>query len=147
MDGAQVLVYRGMRRQRGQLLPEKHGEVVRVLRRRRPTLVGRFVPDPVRPWVDPYARRLNMRVVLDPVPEELPRPGEFVEVSVGEIPEQGPVQGRLLRRLGAPGEGALTRRSCSPSWQFPWSSHRARCATRMACPPTSCPGTLRAERT
>jgi ribonuclease R len=107
LDGDQVLVYRGVRRRRGQLVPDKHGEVVRVLRRRRPTLVGRFVPDPVRPWVDPYARRLNMRVILDPIPDELPRPGEFVEVAVGEIPAQGPVQGRLLRRLGAPGESGV----------------------------------------
>ena len=107
LDGDQVLVYRGMHRRKGELVPEKHGEVVRVLHRRRPTLVGRFVPDPVQPWVDPYARRLNMRVILDPIPDELPRPGEFVEVAVGEIPEQGPVQGRLLRRLGAPGESGV----------------------------------------
>ncbi|HLE60964.1 MAG TPA: hypothetical protein VI700_05460, partial [Thermoanaerobaculaceae bacterium] len=107
LDGDQVLVYRGMHRRKGELVPEKHGEVVRVLHRRRPTLVGRFVPDPVQPWVDPYARRLNMRVILDPIPDELPRPGEFVEVAVGEIPEQGPVQGRLLRRLGVPGESGV----------------------------------------
>ena len=89
LDGDQVLVYRGMHRRKGQLVPEKHGEVVRVLRRRRPTLVGRFVPDPVQPWVDPYARRLNMRVVLDSIPDELPLPGEFVEVAVGETtPDQ-----------------------------------------------------------
>jgi ribonuclease R len=104
LDGDQVLVYRGARRRRGQLVQEKHGEVVRVLRRRRPTLVGRFVPDPDHPWVDPYARRLKVRVILDPVPDELPRAGEFVEVAVGEVPEQGPVAGRLVRRLGAPGE-------------------------------------------
>jgi ribonuclease R len=107
LDGDQVVVHRGMRRRKGQLVPETHGEVVRVLRRRRPTLVGRFVPDPDRPWVDPYARRLNMRVVLDPIPEDLPRPGEFVEVAVDRIPQQGPVQGRLLRRLGAPGESGV----------------------------------------
>jgi ribonuclease R len=107
LDGDQVVVHRGTLRRKGKLVPEKHGEVVRVLRRRRPTLVGRFVPDPDRPWVDPYARRLNMRVILDPIPEELPRPGEFVEVAVGDIPEQGSVPGRLLRRLGAPGESGV----------------------------------------
>jgi ribonuclease R len=107
LDGDEVLVYRGVRRKRGRLVPEKHGEVVRVLRRRRPTMVGRFVPDRVQPWVDPYARRLNVRVLLDPIPGELPRPGEFVEVAVGEIPESGPMQGRLIRRLGAPGESGV----------------------------------------
>ncbi len=107
LDGDQVLAHRGARRRKGRLVPEKYGEVVRVLRRRRPTLVGRFVPDPVQPWVDPYARRLNVRVLLDPIRGEVPRPGEFVEVAVGEIREQGPVQGRLLRRLGAPGESGV----------------------------------------
>jgi ribonuclease R len=107
LDGDQVVVHRGMRRRRGQLVPDKHGEVVRVLRRRRPTMVGRFVPDPEHPWVDPFARRLNVRVVLDPIPDELPRPGEFVEVAVGEIADEGPVQGRLIRRLGAPGESGV----------------------------------------
>jgi ribonuclease R len=104
LDGDQVLVYRGVRRKRGNLVPEKHGEVVRVLHRRRPTVVGRFVPDSVQPWVDPYARRLNVRVLLDPIPSELPRPGEFVEVAVAEVSEQGSMQGRLIRRLGSPGE-------------------------------------------
>ncbi len=107
LDGDLVLARRGERRQKGKLVPEKYGEVVRVLRRRRPTLVGRFVPDPERPWVDPYARRLKVKVLLDPIVGEPPRPGEFVEVAVGEIPEQGPVQGRLLRRLGAPGKSGV----------------------------------------
>ncbi len=107
LDGDLVLARRGARRRKGKLVPEKYGEVVRVLRRRRPTIVGRFVPDKEQPWVDPYARRLKVKVLLDPIAGEPPRPGEFVEVAVGEIPEQGPVQGRLLRRLGAPGESGV----------------------------------------
>ncbi|MFI5142490.1 MAG: ribonuclease R [Thermoanaerobaculales bacterium] len=104
LDGDQVLVHRPMRRKRGQLVAEKFGQIVRVLRRRRPTLVGRFVADPDGPWVDPFARRLKMKVLLDPVPDVLPRAGEFVEVAVGEIPEVGEVTGRLLRCLGSSGE-------------------------------------------
>ncbi len=107
MDGDQVLVHRGARRKRGALVQDAHGEVVRVLRRRRPTLVGRFVPDPVQPWVDPYARRVGVHVVLDPVPAELPRPGEFVEVAVDELGGEGPVRGRLLRTLGVAGESGV----------------------------------------
>ncbi len=107
MDGDQVLVYRGARRKRGVLVQDPHGEVVRVLRRRRPTLVGRFVPDPLRPWVDPYARRVGVHVVLDPVPAELPRPGEFVEVAVDEFEGEGPARGRLLRSLGVAGESGV----------------------------------------
>ncbi len=107
MDGDQVLVHCSARRKRGALAPEFSGEVVRVLRRRRPTLVGRFVPDPVHPWVDPYARRVEVRVVLDPVPAELPRPGEFVEVAVEEVEGDGPVRGRLLRTLGVAGESGV----------------------------------------
>ncbi len=107
MDGDQVLVHRGARRKRGALVQDAHGEVVRVLRRRRPTLVGRFVPDPLHPWVDPYARRVGVHVVLDPVPAELPRPGEFVEVAVDEVTGEGPVRGRLLRTLGVAGESGV----------------------------------------
>jgi ribonuclease R len=107
LDGDEVLVHRGSRRRRGRLEPEKFGEIVRVLRRRRPTLVGRFVPDPVSPWVAPFARRVALRVDLDPVPEQLPRAGEFVEVAVSEVPEGGRPRGRLLRRLGAAGESGV----------------------------------------
>ena len=107
MDGDQVLAHLGARRKQGRLIPDKNGEVVRVLRRRRPTLVGRYVPDPVRPWVDPYARRVNMRVLLDPVPDPAPRAGEFVEVVLRGIPEEGPVEGTLVRALGVPGESGV----------------------------------------
>ncbi|MBZ5590343.1 MAG: ribonuclease R [Acidobacteriia bacterium] len=107
MDGDQVLIHVGARRKQGRLIPEKYGEVVRVLRRRRPTLVGRYVPDPVQPWVDPYARRVNMRVLLDSVPERPPRAGEFVEVALRGIPEEGPVEGTLVRTLGVPGESGV----------------------------------------
>jgi ribonuclease R len=107
LDGDQVLAYRGVRRRKGKIVPEKYGEVVRVLRRRRPTVVGRFVPDPVQPWVNPYARRLNVRVILDPIPGDPPRPGEFVEVAVARIPEEGPVEGTLIRRLGVAGESGV----------------------------------------
>ncbi len=107
MDGDHVLVHRGARRKHGRLVPDKYGEVVRVLRRRRPTVVGRFVADPVRPWVDPFARRLDRKLLLaTPLPEQ-PRPGEFVEVALGGIPEAGPVEGTLIRRLGAPGESGV----------------------------------------
>jgi len=107
MDGDQVLVLQEVRRTRGRLAPEKYGEVVRVLRRRRPTVVGRYVPDPAHPWVDPFARRLAVRVLLDEIPEPPPRPGEFVEVALEGIPESGPVSGRLIRRLGSAGESGV----------------------------------------
>jgi ribonuclease R len=107
MDGDQVLVHLGVRRKMGRPIPEKHGEVVRVLRRRRPTLVGRYVPDPVQPWVDPYARRLNMRVLLNPVPGRPPRAGEFVEVALRGVPEEGPIEGTLVRTLGVQGESGV----------------------------------------
>jgi len=107
LDGDLVVVLRQVRRAKGQLVPDRFGEVVRVLRRRRPTLVGRFMPHPVQPWVDPYARRLNVRVLLEPIAGEAPRAGEFVEVAVAEMAEAGPVRGTLLRRLGAPGESGV----------------------------------------
>ena len=107
LDGDLVLVHRGARRSKGRLVPERWGEVVRVLKRRRPTMVGRFRPGPPRPWVEPYARRLNFRILLEPFDGEPPRDGEFVEVAVGAIPEVGPVAGRLLRRLGVAGESGV----------------------------------------
>ena len=107
LDGDEVVVLQRSHRKKGQLVKEKYAEVVRVLRRRRPTLVGRFMPDPVQPWVDPYARRLSVRVLLEPFAGESPRAGEFVEVSIAEVPDAGPVRGTLLRRLGAPGESGV----------------------------------------
>jgi ribonuclease R len=107
LDGDEVIVLRRSHRKKGQLVKEKYAEVVRVLRRRRPTLVGRYMPHPVQPWVEPYARRLKMSVLLDPFAGEAPRAGEFVEVAVAEVPENGPVRGTLLRRLGAPGESGV----------------------------------------
>ncbi len=107
LDGDFVVVLRQSHRKKGQPTLDKFGEVVRVLRRRRPTLVGRYMPHPTQPWVDPYARRLKMQVLLEPFAEEPPRDGEFVEVSLGEIPTVGSVRGTLLRRLGAPGESGV----------------------------------------
>jgi ribonuclease R len=109
MDGDQVLVQRGRAQRRGAHAQDVPGEVVRVLRRRRPTLVGRFVPDPLQPWVDPYARRVAAHVVIAPAPAEWPRPGEFVEVALDEQADAGAgaVRGRLLRTLGMPGESGV----------------------------------------
>ena len=107
LDGDLVLVHRGTKRKAGRLTPERLGEVVRVLRRRRPTLVGRFVEGLGQPWVEPFARRLNMKVHLEPLMGEPPRPGEFVEVELAEEAHEGEVRGRLLRRLGAAGESGV----------------------------------------
>jgi ribonuclease R len=103
MDGDLVLVRRRSRRVRGRLVPHRFAEVVRVLRRARQTIVGRFMPDQVQPWVDPYARRLQMRVLVEPPPFPV-RPGEFVEVAVEDYGEQGPMAGKVLRALGMAGE-------------------------------------------
>jgi ribonuclease R len=108
MDGDRVLVQRQARRKRGRKVPTRFGDVVRVLQRRRRTLVGRFVEDQPRPWVDPYARRLNFRVLLAPFAGQRPRDGEFVEVALDELPGPGAsAAGRLLRRLGVSGESGV----------------------------------------
>ncbi len=105
MDGDLVMVKRRTRRRKGQLVEERFGEVTRVLRRRRTTVVGRYMPDPNAPWVEPFARRLTMRVLLTGTIDPEPRPGEFVEVALESVPEGGgDASGRLLRRLGAAGE-------------------------------------------
>jgi ribonuclease R len=104
LDGDRVLARRRTRRRRGKLEVEKFGEVVRILERRRHTIVGRFVADRKHPWVDPYARRLNFRVALAPFAGPVPRDGEFVEVALDGIGEGGSATGRLTRRLGVAGE-------------------------------------------
>jgi|GEM_PF-3607524 len=53
MDGDLVLVHLTPRRSRGGGAAECLARVVKVLQRRRPTLVGRFRADPRRPWVEP----------------------------------------------------------------------------------------------
>ncbi|MCS7183221.1 MAG: ribonuclease R [Thermoanaerobaculum sp.] len=103
MDGVVVLVRGRRRRQRRGQGPTHFGEVVQVVRRARATIVGRFVPDPVQPWVDPFARRLAMRVLVDPPPFPV-APQEFVEVLVEEYGEQGPISGRVIRTLGLAGQ-------------------------------------------
>ncbi|MFN3413918.1 MAG: ribonuclease R family protein, partial [Thermoanaerobaculum sp.] len=103
MDGDLVLVKRRSKRVRGRWVADRFGEVVKVLRRARQTIVGRFFPDPVQPWVDPYARKLSMKVLVEP-PEVPVQEGEFVEVAVTEYGETGPLSGRVLRTLGQAGE-------------------------------------------
>lgn len=100
LDGDEVLVHRGQKRLRGRLVPERYGRVVRVLRRRRLTMVGRFVPGRARPLVVPFNRRVKARVLLAPWEGPAPREGELVEVAVSEFGESGILEGRLLRRLG-----------------------------------------------
>lgn len=103
MDGDLVLVKRRAKRIRGRLVADRFGEVVKVLRRARQTIVGRFFHDPVHPWVDPYARQLHMKVLVEN-PDFPVREGEFVEVAVTEFGKTGPVSGRVLRPLGQAGE-------------------------------------------
>lgn len=107
MDGDLVLVHVARRRSRGHLVPERFARVVRVLQRRRPTLVGRFRADPRGPWVEPHSRRMGTRLELVPFPAATPRDGEFVEVAVEEFANGRPVAGKLIRRLGAPGEAGV----------------------------------------
>ena len=104
LDGDEVMVYRGQRRLKGRLVPDKYGRVLRVLKRRRATLVGRFVPNRVQPFVLPHSRRVKARVLLAPFEGEAPREGELVEVAVSEYGEGGLLEGHLLRRLGMAGE-------------------------------------------
>ena len=107
LDGDRVLVQRASRRRRGGLTVERFGQVIKILQRRRPTLVGRFRTDRRQAWVEPHARRLGVRVELEPWAGEAPRDGEFVEVAVGEWGEAGAVSGKLLRRLGVAGEAGV----------------------------------------
>ncbi len=107
LDGDRVLVHRASHRLRGRPNVDRFGRVVKILRRRRPTLIGRFRLDRRRAWVEPHARRLGVRVELESWVGESPRDGEFVEVGVGELGEGGAVSGRLLRCLGVAGEAGV----------------------------------------
>lgn len=107
LDGDHVLVHRASPTRRGRPGIERFGRVVKVLQRRRPTLVGTFRTDRRRAWVEPRARRAGVRVELQPWIGESPRDGEFVEVGVDKVWEGGAVSGRLLRRLGVVGEAGV----------------------------------------
>ncbi|MGQ9495159.1 MAG: ribonuclease R [Thermoanaerobaculaceae bacterium] len=106
VDGDLVLVRPRSRRIRGKLVRQRFGEVVKVLKRARKSIVGRYVSDPVQPWVDPFARKLNMKVLVEPT-DPPPREGEFVEVAVKDYGEQGPLMGRILRAFGRVGESGV----------------------------------------
>jgi len=103
MDGDTVLVLREERRRRGVAVGWT-GRVVRVLRRRRPLVVGRYVAHPRQGWVEPFARRLDVRVMVTAHQGEMPRDGEFVEVAVAGGARAGTVEGTVVRRLGMAGE-------------------------------------------
>ena len=107
LDGDFVLVLPATRRSKGQLRRERFGEIVRVLRRRRPTIVGRYRRHAVQPWVEPFARRLTMQVLVDRPAGGEPEEGEFVEVAAESASDDRPVRGRLLRRLGSVGESGV----------------------------------------
>ncbi|NWG00468.1 MAG: ribonuclease R [Thermoanaerobaculaceae bacterium] len=104
MDGDTVLVRRLPQRGRRRQVEDWNGAVVRVLRRRRPLLVGRFVADRRQPWVAPFARRVDARVLVTPSAEDPPRDGEFVEVALEGEQRDGLLGGTLVRRLGMAGE-------------------------------------------
>jgi ribonuclease R len=107
LDGDRVLVHRVGLPRRGGGTVERFARVVKILQRRRPTLVGRFHRDRGQAWVEPHARRLGVRIELEPWAGETPRDGEFVEVAVVEWGEGGAASGKLLRRLGVAGEGGV----------------------------------------
>ncbi len=103
MDGDLVLVVRHLPRRRRVAEVRFTGEVVRVLRRRRPLLVGRYVADRRKPRVEPFAHRLDLRVEVEPMADP-PRDGEYVEVALDGEPRAGTLGGRVVRRLGMGGE-------------------------------------------
>lgn len=104
LDGDSVVVLRGARPPRRAALARESGEVVRVLRRRRPTVVGRYFAEGKRAWVEPFARRLDVRIEVAPPEAERPRSGEFVEVLVDARRPPARTAGTVIRRLGAAGE-------------------------------------------
>ncbi len=104
LDGDRVLVHRPVRRRKGKPVPSRYAEVTAVLSRRRETIVGRYRVDGSGAWIDPFARRLHLRVVVDDVPGDAPRDGEYVEVALLDEVDGGVARGRIVRRFGMAGE-------------------------------------------
>jgi len=106
MDGDLVAVRVERPRRRARELGMEEGTVVRVLERRRRSLVGRWVSEGVRAHVQPLERKLDFPVVVTGSRTgERPRDGDLVVVTV----DRGPVGGRaargtLVEVIGRPGE-------------------------------------------
>ncbi|MGV8040705.1 MAG: ribonuclease R [Thermoanaerobaculaceae bacterium] len=146
LDGDEVLVHRGQKRLKGRLVPEKYGRVVKVLRRRRVTMVGRFVPNRVQPLVVPFNRRVKAKVLLLPWDGLAPREGELVEVAVSEFGEGGLLEGRLVRRLGLAEEPGVAEEVVLAEAGIPVEMPPAALAEAAALPDAVLPVELEGRR-
>ena len=104
LDGDVVLVHRSSTRRKGKTIPDKNGEIIRVLHRRHPTLVGRFDERDGLGWVTPLARRIDAQVqIVLPAGSRL-RTGEFVETTVETGEPGATLRGQIVRSFGMPDE-------------------------------------------
>ena len=113
LDGDQVLVRLETARRRARNTNQREGVVVRILERRRDTIVGRWVAAAdQQPHVRPLDRRVRLSV--RPVRSEAkgePADGELVVMSLDSVsPHARRATGTLLERLGKPGDPGIVER-------------------------------------
>ena len=113
LDGDLVAVRLEAPRRRARERGLAEGVVVRVLERRHSAVVGRWVCEGTRPHVVPLDRKLRFTIL--PVglgAGDRPRHGELVLVSLDTPPaDRRPAKGRVLERLGVPGEPGVEERA------------------------------------
>lgn len=121
LDGDLVAVRLERPRRRAREAGVVEGVVVKVLERRHSTIVGRWVSEGVRPHVVPLQRGLRFNVLTrDLDPADRPRHGELVLMSLDSPPGvRRPARGRILERLGLPGEAGVEERAVLHLYEIP----------------------------
>lgn len=121
LDGDLVAVRLERPRAKAREAGAAEGVVVKILERRHTTIVGRWVCDGTRPHVVPLSRKLRFTILPQSVErEQRPRHGELVVVSLDTPPgERRPAKGRVLERLGVPGEPGVEERAVLHLFEIP----------------------------
>ncbi len=121
MDGDLVAVRVERPRRRAREAGAAEGVVAKVLERRHTTVVGRWVCEGTRPHVVPLSRKLRFTILPQGSGTgERPRHGELVVVTLDTPPgERRPARGRVLERLGVPGEPGVEERAVLHLFEIP----------------------------
>ncbi len=95
----------------------REGSVVEILERGRKTLVGRFVAEGRRAWVEPQEDRIPHPVFVSPSGRGEALPGEWVEVEIVRYPSlKEEARGRILRSFGYPEDPAVEQKLIIAKW-------------------------------
>jgi ribonuclease R len=95
----------------------REGNIVDIIERAHKTLVGRFVTDRRRAWVEPQDKRIGHIILIAASKRGGARNGEWVEVEIESYP--GPreeARGEIVRSFGYPDDPAVEQEMIIAKW-------------------------------